>query len=53
LPVIFTGRREFETWLTAPVGDALRLQRSFPNDRLKVVATGRKVDEVVDAVTFA
>jgi putative SOS response-associated peptidase YedK len=36
--VILTEPKEFEAWLTAPVGDALRLQRSFPNDRLKIVA---------------
>jgi putative SOS response-associated peptidase YedK len=53
MPVILTEPREFEAWLTAPVGDALPLQRSFPNDRLKIVATGLKAHNVVEPVTFA
>ncbi len=53
MPVILTEPREFEAWLSAPAGDALRLQRSFPNDQLKIVATGLKADEAVEPVTFA
>jgi putative SOS response-associated peptidase YedK len=53
MPVILTEPREFEAWLTAPVGDALRLQRSFPNDRLKIVATGLKADDVIELAAFA
>ena len=36
---------QFETWLTAPVEEALALQQPLPNDRLKVVATGERKDE--------
>jgi putative SOS response-associated peptidase YedK len=53
MPVIPTEPREFEVWLTAPIRDALRLQRSFPNDRLKVVATGLKADGAVEPAILA
>ena len=52
MPVILTEPREFEAWLTAPVGDALRLQQSLPNDRLKIVATGLKADDVVEPAAY-
>jgi putative SOS response-associated peptidase YedK len=51
--VILTEPREFEAWLAAPVGDALRLQRPSPNDRLKIVATGLKADNVIEPAVLA
>ena len=51
MPVMLTEPEEFEQWLTAPVERALRLQKSFPNERLKIVATGIKADEVVEPVS--
>lgn len=45
MPVIPTTSDEIETWLTAPNGEALKLQRPLPNGRLKVVARGGKKDE--------
>jgi SOS response associated peptidase (SRAP) len=53
MPVILTEPKKFETWFTAPVGDALRLQRPFPNDRLKIVATGLKADDVIESAVLA
>jgi putative SOS response-associated peptidase YedK len=44
MPVILTAE-QFDTWLQAPVEEALVLQRPLPNDRLKVVATGERKDE--------
>src|SRR6202046_1787664 len=32
MPVILTQRDEVEAWLTAPIGEALRLQRPLPAD---------------------
>jgi putative SOS response-associated peptidase YedK len=46
MPVILTSEAEREAWLTAPVEEALKLQRSLPNEALRVVATGEKEDEI-------
>jgi len=35
---------EYETWLTAPVEKALKLQRPLADKLLKIVATGEKKD---------
>ena len=51
MPVMLTEPEEFEAWLTAPVERALRLQKSFPNERLTIVATGLKSDDVIEPVT--
>jgi putative SOS response-associated peptidase YedK len=53
MPVMLTEPQEFEQWLTAPVERALQLQKSFPHERLKIVATGIKADDVVEVVTSA
>jgi putative SOS response-associated peptidase YedK len=42
MPVMLTEAVEIETWLTAPVDEALRLQRPFTG--LKIVARGGKND---------
>ena len=44
MPVILTRPEELETWLEAPVEDALRLQRPLADGLLKVVARGAKQD---------
>jgi putative SOS response-associated peptidase YedK len=44
MPVILTEPEEIETWLTAPVEEALKLQRPLPDGSLKIVATGVKKD---------
>ena len=46
MPVILTSELEREAWLTAPVEEALKLQRSLPNEALRVVATGEKEDQI-------
>ena len=43
MPVILTTEQDIETWLTAPAGEALKLQR--PIDGLKIVARGVKEDK--------
>jgi putative SOS response-associated peptidase YedK len=44
MPVILTARAEIETWLTAPIEEALKLQRPLPDAMLKIVARGSKED---------
>lgn len=44
MPVILTTQAEIEIWLTAPVEEALKLQRPLPRAMLKIVATGSKQD---------
>jgi putative SOS response-associated peptidase YedK len=44
MPVILVPD-QFDTWLSAPVNEALELQRPLPNELLRVVATGDRKDE--------
>jgi len=44
MPVILTRPEEFETWLTAPAEEALKLQRPLPDDALQIVMTGERKD---------
>lgn len=46
MPVILTAEDEREAWLTAPVDEALRLQRPLPDGVLRIVATGEKEDRL-------
>ena len=45
MPVILTTREEIDIWMTAPPGEALKLQRPLPDDALMIVARGEKKDE--------
>ena len=45
MPVILTEPHEVDTWLSAPVDEALKLQRPLPNGTLKIVAVGPRKDE--------
>jgi putative SOS response-associated peptidase YedK len=45
MPVILTTREEIDTWMMAPPGEALMLQRPPPDDALMIVARGEKKDE--------
>jgi putative SOS response-associated peptidase YedK len=44
MPVILQDEDEVDAWLTAPVEDALELQRPVAPGVLKVVMTGEKED---------
>ena len=44
MPVILTDPADVETWLAAPIEEALRLQRPAVDDALCIVATGEKED---------
>ena len=44
MPVLLTTPDEWATWLSAPAGDALRLQRPLPDEMIKEVARGQRSD---------
>ena len=44
MPVILTTRAEVDLWLTAPLSEALALQRPLPDGALRIVARGQKRD---------
>jgi putative SOS response-associated peptidase YedK len=44
MPVILTTDDEYEAWLTAPVEEALKLQRPLPDGTLQIVAKGERSD---------
>jgi putative SOS response-associated peptidase YedK len=45
MPVILTTREEIDQWMTAPAGEALKLQRPLPDGALRIVSRGEKKDE--------
>jgi putative SOS response-associated peptidase YedK len=45
MPVILTKPDENETWMTAPVENALKLQRTLADRTLQIVAIGDRKDE--------
>ncbi|MBM6593723.1 SOS response-associated peptidase family protein [Microvirga sp. BT291] len=44
MPVILTTDEEYEAWLTAPLEEALKLQRPLPDGTLEIVARGERAD---------
>jgi putative SOS response-associated peptidase YedK len=44
MPAILTTPEEFDAWLSAPIEEALRLQRPLPDHTLKIVGMGREAD---------
>jgi putative SOS response-associated peptidase YedK len=40
----FSKRSAANAWLSAPLEDALKLQRPLPGDALRIVASGEKQD---------
>jgi putative SOS response-associated peptidase YedK len=44
MPVILTTEEDIDSWMVAPVEEALKLQRPLPNRTLKIVARGVKED---------
>lgn len=48
MPAILTSPEEIELWLTAPIGEALALQRPLPDGSLEIVARGPRRDGADD-----
>jgi putative SOS response-associated peptidase YedK len=44
MPVILRDAAEIDQWMTAPLPEALKLQRPLPDGSLKIVARGEKED---------
>jgi hypothetical protein len=42
-----------DTWLTAPVGEALALQRPLPDGALKIVARGDRTGDGAESILLA
>ena len=51
MPVILRSQDEIETWMNAPVDEALKLQRPLPDGALQIVATGKRDDGPVEAAS--
>ncbi|MET4717261.1 putative SOS response-associated peptidase YedK [Bradyrhizobium japonicum] len=49
MPVILTTPEEIESWMTAPLEEALKLQRPLPGGTLRIVARGVKEDQAAAA----
>jgi hypothetical protein len=45
MPAILTTPEEFDTCLSAPIEEALRLQAPLPDQALKIVGMGREADK--------
>ncbi|MGH6846443.1 MAG: SOS response-associated peptidase family protein [Methylocella sp.] len=45
MPVLLTAAEEWETWLTGSIDEAIALQRSLPNEVLRIIATSAKSDK--------
>jgi hypothetical protein len=47
--VVLTTEDEIEQWMSAPVEEALKLQRPLPDGVLRIVARGERKDDAVAA----
>ncbi len=44
MPVLLTTPGEWDTWLEGSHDDAIALQQPLPNEKLRIVASGEKMD---------
>ena len=44
MPVILTRPEDWRRWLTAPMAEALTLQRPLPDGELEIVSEGARED---------
>ncbi len=45
MPVLLTTPEEMDAWLEGSIEQAIALQRPLPNEKLRIVAKGEKMDE--------
>jgi putative SOS response-associated peptidase YedK len=49
MPVLLTREEEFETWLRAPVDEALALAREYPPEQMRIVQEGFEKEDLLAA----
>ena len=49
MPVLITDAADFETWLSAPAADALKLARSYAAEQMRIVQSGADREDLVAA----
>jgi putative SOS response-associated peptidase YedK len=52
MPVILRTPEEADIWMSAPIAEALKLQRPLPDGALRIVAQGTKTDEPAEMGTL-
>ncbi len=45
MPVLLTTPDQWDTWLEGSLDEAVALQRPLPHEKLRIVATGEKMDD--------
>lgn len=50
MPVLLTREEEFETWLKAPLAEALALAKEYPPGQMRIVREGFEKQDLLDAV---
>jgi putative SOS response-associated peptidase YedK len=49
MPVLLTREEEFDTWLRAPVDEALALARAYPPEQMRIVQEGFEKEDLLAA----
>ena len=49
MPVLLTREEEFDTWLRAPVDEALALAREYPPEQMRIVQEGFEKEDLLKA----
>jgi putative SOS response-associated peptidase YedK len=52
MPVLLTSEHEWDAWLMGSIEDAIALQKPLPNELLRIVAKGEKVDQAPFIATW-
>jgi putative SOS response-associated peptidase YedK len=52
MPVLLTSEHERDAWLMGSIEDAIALQKPLPNELLRIVAKGEKVDQAPFIATW-
>jgi putative SOS response-associated peptidase YedK len=52
MPVLLTSEHEWDAWLMGSIEDAIALQKPLPNELLRIVAKGEKVDQSPSIATW-